>query len=181
MNMSFLFFSFLPILAYLVCDAIWGLNIGIIAAMVASFIFLGYEYYVFGELSEIAILEVGLITTCGFVSLALKNRKYFKIQPAIIQLILMLVLLWYQIFDQPLLLKMIPKLIKISPELGHLLQDPETLIMLQKLSIAFILLLFFHSLLIVWSAIRFNNLGWFLSRLSIYPLSLFLVILVRIF
>jgi len=181
MSMVYLLVSILPIVLYVIVDAVWGLRAGILTAMVSILGILSFHYLAFGALDQFILGEGIMILVFGLLSLSLNNSRYFKLQPAIVGLVTALVMLWFELFSEPLLLKMIPTMIKMMPETAEMFTDPHQLLVMRRLSSAMILTLLFYSGLVAWSAVRWSNLGWLLARLAIYPLTLVVSIIVSQF
>jgi intracellular septation protein A len=180
MNVGYLLVSFLPLILYVACDAIWGLRAGLKAALVAVAVLCGYEWWAFGELNQLIIIEASLIFGLGLVSLAFNNSAYFKFQPVVVGVLFAAIMLWFQLFDEPFMLKLLPMFGKLMPANRATFALPEFRENLIQLSIWLPFVLVLHAGLVAWSAIRLSNTGWLLMRLAIFPLGFLLGIVVSV-
>lgn len=84
--------GFLPLIIFILADAIWGTTIGLIIAVVSGMIELIISYIKEKSLDKFVLLDVGLIVLLGGVSIILENDIFFKLKPAIIELIFCIIL-----------------------------------------------------------------------------------------
>lgn len=84
--------GFLPLLIFIAADAIWGTKIGLIIAVAAGMVELLISYIKEKTLDKFVLLDVGLIVLLGGVSILLENDIFFKLKPAIIELIFCIIL-----------------------------------------------------------------------------------------
>ncbi|MBI4978040.1 MAG: septation protein IspZ [Spirochaetes bacterium] len=94
MDAAFLFVQLLPLLVFLIVDAIFNNTIvSIIAAVVFSIGQMVFFYVTTKQFDYFILLDVGLIVALGVVSLVLKNDMFFKMKPALIEAIALVFLL----------------------------------------------------------------------------------------
>jgi len=138
--------GFLPILIFLVADWLYGAMIGIIVALLVGVLELAYFYIKKGIIEKFVLFDVGLLFLFGVISILLKNDYFFRLKPAVLELILVLVLAIHGFTKKPLLLIMgkryMPN-IQLQP-----FQEKLIRLMTQVMSV----ILFLHVLLIIWSA-----------------------------
>jgi len=79
--------GFLPLLIFIVADSIWGTEIGLIVAVVSGILEMAYSYFKEKFLDKFILLDTGLIVAMGGVSIALNDPIFFKLKPALIELI----------------------------------------------------------------------------------------------
>jgi isopentenyldiphosphate isomerase/intracellular septation protein A len=81
----------LPLLVFILADEIWGTQIGLYVALasgIGEFLF----YYIRDKkIDRFILLDTGLLFILGIVSIALENDIFFKIKPALIECILLLI------------------------------------------------------------------------------------------
>ncbi len=178
MNFGLLFFQFLPLFLYTTIAYWKGFKAGILAAMGAAILMLGYNYLMLGEIDNFSIGECGLILFMGIISLKMNNERYFKFQPTVLAVIFCTVLLYFESKGTPLLVRYVPHIEKLitgpdmTLEMKKILAEmhtPNYTKMLAKLSKVLIFLIGAHGLLMAYAAIRLSTPKWFMLRLSIYP------------
>lgn len=84
--------GFLPLIIFILADSIWGTNIGLIVAVVSGIIEFIISYFKEKTIDKFILLDLGLIVILGMVSIALKNDIFFKLKPALIELIFCIIL-----------------------------------------------------------------------------------------
>ncbi len=138
--------GFFPILIFLVADWFYGAMIGIIFALITGFVELVYFYIKNTTIEKFILFDIGLLVLFGAVSLLLENDFFFKLKPAVLEFILVIVLAIHGFTSKPLLLLMgkryLPK-IDLQP-----FQEKLIRLMTRVMTV----ILFLHVLLIVWSA-----------------------------
>lgn len=138
--------GFFPILIFLVIDWIYGAMSGIIVALSIGFLELGYFYFKKGTIEKFVLFDVGLLILFSAVSILLENDFFFKLKPAVLELILVIVVGVHGFTNKPLLFLMAKRYmpqIDLQP-----FQEKLIRLMTQVMSV----ILFLHVLLIVWSA-----------------------------
>jgi intracellular septation protein A len=84
--MTFLFLQFLPILVFLVVDAIVeNTVISIIAAVLFTAVQTGITWYMSKKFDYFLLADLALIAVMGGISIATKDDSFFMIKPAIIE------------------------------------------------------------------------------------------------
>lgn len=82
----------LPLLIFILADAIWGTEIGLYVAVIFGIIQLAIIYFKEKRLDKFVLFDTLLIVVMGSVSIILENDIFFKLKPGIIGLILVLIL-----------------------------------------------------------------------------------------
>jgi len=95
MNLSFLkklLPGLLPLFIFILADEIWGTEVGLYVALgfgIGEFLF----YLIRDKkVDKFILLDTGLLIVLGVVSLALENDLFFKIKPALIEFILLIII-----------------------------------------------------------------------------------------
>jgi len=84
--MAFLLLQFLPILVFIVVDAIIeNTVISIISAVVCTVIQTGITFFMTGKFDYFMLVDVVLIAVMGGVSLVTREDRFFKVKPAVIE------------------------------------------------------------------------------------------------
>jgi len=80
--------GFIPIVAFIIADEVWGTFYGLLVAIGIGVIELTYGLIKYRKTDRFVILDVGLLLMLGGVSLIFDNDIFFKIKPGIINLII---------------------------------------------------------------------------------------------
>ena len=89
--------GFIPLLAFIIADELWGTRIGLIVAITSGIIELTYYWIKDRKFDKFILFDTLLIIVLGVVSIVLENDVFFKIKPALIG-ILMCVILGVSVF-----------------------------------------------------------------------------------
>ena len=82
----------LPLFIFILADEVWGTQVGLYVALgfgIGEFLF----YYIRDKkIDRFILLDTGLLLVLGVVSIALENDLFFKIKPALIEFILLIII-----------------------------------------------------------------------------------------
>lgn len=84
--------GFIPLFVFIVADEICGTEVGLIVALVVGLGELVYTYIKEKRVDKFILIDTALLMALGGISLLLHNDIFFKIKPAIIELIMCLIL-----------------------------------------------------------------------------------------
>lgn len=84
--------GFLPLLVFIAADALWGTKVGLLVAVASGLIELLVAYAREKTWDRFVLLDTLLIVLMGGVSLLLDNDIFFRLKPAIVELVFCLVL-----------------------------------------------------------------------------------------
>jgi isopentenyldiphosphate isomerase/intracellular septation protein A len=98
--------GFIPLLIFIIADELFGTQVGLLIAIAVGVIEFAYYYFKHGRVETFILFDVGLIIALGSVSIILDNEIFFKLKPALIELILASLLAIHAFSDKPLLLMM---------------------------------------------------------------------------
>jgi isopentenyldiphosphate isomerase/intracellular septation protein A len=79
----------LPLFIFILADEIWGTTIGLLVALAFGIGELAFYYIRDKKIDRFVLLDTALLIILGAVSLALENDLFFKIKPALIEIILL--------------------------------------------------------------------------------------------
>jgi isopentenyldiphosphate isomerase len=82
----------LPLFIFILADEIWGTQIGLYVAIAFGLGELGFYYIRDKKIDRFVLLDTGLLVLLGAVSIALENDLFFKIKPALIELIMLAII-----------------------------------------------------------------------------------------
>lgn len=154
---STLFFGgLLPIILFTLIEEYYGTLWGLVAALIFGFGEIIYELIKYKKIEKITLISNGLIIFLGFISLFTQEGIWFKLQPAFLELG-MVVFLWGSLaLGKPFLLVMAEQQkINLPPEL--LSEFPKITF---RLGIFFLL----HTGLAIWAAFRWSTTHWALLK-----------------
>jgi isopentenyldiphosphate isomerase/intracellular septation protein A len=95
MNLSFLkklLPGLVPLFIFILADEIWGTEVGLYVALASGIGELLFYYIRDKKIDKFILLDTGLLLVLGVVSLALENDIFFKIKPALIECILLIII-----------------------------------------------------------------------------------------
>lgn len=143
--------GFLPLLAFILADELWGTKIGLMVAITSGVAELIYYWIKDKRFDKFILLDTGLIIVLGGVSLVLENDVFFKLKPALIG-VLMCTVLGVSVFTPANFIFQLSKRYMKGIELN----DQQYLVMKKNMRLLFWIMLI-YTLLVFYSV-------WFLSR-----------------
>lgn len=144
----------LPLFIFIVADELWGTQIGLLVALSFSLLELAYTYFKEKKLEKFIFLDLALLILLGGISYVFSNDLFFKLKPAIINLILCIILAYSAFGSNHLLLLMSRRYVKDIE-----LNDYQLKVFSKKLKIL-CFIFFIHMLLIVYSAFFLSKREW---------------------
>ena len=78
--------GFMPLIVFILADSIWGTRVGLVVAVVFGLFELGFSWVKEKVIDRFLLLDIGLILLLGLVSLWRNNDIFFKLKPALIEL-----------------------------------------------------------------------------------------------
>ena len=102
----------LPIFIFIIADEIWGTEIGLIVAVVIGVLQMLYFAIKERRLEKFVLFDTLLIVGMGGVSIVLHNDVFFKLKPAIIELIMIAFLAFSLFSKHNIMLKMSERYMK---------------------------------------------------------------------
>ncbi len=178
MSSSMLWLGILPIVAFVVLDSFTKKTTALYGALALGVGEIAFSFIKFGALDYLSFLSLGILVLFVILSLKLKNDVYFKIQSAVVNTVFAIVLLIANyVFHKNLFIDMVEKyigydsLIQMQPILN------ETMIkaLLNSININLPWWLIGHSLLVGYSAYKWNKWVWFSIRVPGFYLMLFIM------
>jgi isopentenyldiphosphate isomerase/intracellular septation protein A len=82
----------LPLFIFILADEIWGTQVGLYVALAFGVGELLFYYIRDRKIDKFILLDTGLLLVLGVVSIALENDLFFKIKPALIECILLVII-----------------------------------------------------------------------------------------
>ena len=177
--MGLLFFiSLLPLIIFVLVDYYTrSLKAGVISAIAMATLMGGVSTWLLGKFDIEAIIIVITMLATGLIAIKTNSPLYFKFQPVITGVIFAAMLAYFQWFDTPLLVKMMPELLKklhdgklISDAVyAHMSSDAATA-MIYRFNRNIIFMMLIHAGLVAIAALRWRNLYWLMVKAAGIPL-----------
>lgn len=168
-----LFVSLIPMVLFVLIDYFTrNLKASIVTAIITAAAMGGLMWWLMGEFDyEVLVIVVTMLVT-GLISIKLKTPVYFKFQPVITGVMLAGMLAYFQYFDTPLMVKMLPKLrtmfdnlnLGIPPEQLEYLLDDSRASLLSRLTQHMMIWLLLHAALVAVCALKTRNSVWLLAK-----------------
>lgn len=177
MTLTFALLGLLPLVAFVLFDWYLDAKKGIYAAIALSLLLLVAFYVIENRFDPAILIETALILLLGFIAIKMNNPLFFKFQPVVVGVCLALFLSYFQFFDQPYLVKLLPHVKTMMPQAQDALASPQMIGLLSRVSGQMIGLFLFHAGLVAIAASRGSNLVWVMTRIAIYPMMIAVVFL----
>ncbi len=168
MLQSFLLGGLLPVIAFTVIEEYFGTVWGIFAGMVFGLGEILWEWRTQGRVSAITWGGNLLLIILGAVSLIAQEGIWFKLQPAIMEAVMAIVLIGSYFMRKPLVAMMAEK------QNPHL--PPFALAAMSGLTLRLGIFILLNALLATWAAVYWSTAAWAFLKGIGFTLSLFLYI-----
>lgn len=146
--------GFLPLIIFILADSIWGTTIGLVVAIAVGIVELAVVYFKERTIDKFVLVDIGLIVALGSVSILLENDIFFKLKPAIIEL-LFCVLLGISVFSPVNIMMLLTRRYMKNIELNQ-----EQLNQFTRSLRALFFIFLGHTVLIVYSAFFMSKGAW---------------------
>lgn len=146
--------GFLPLLIFIIADEFFGTIIGLYVAVAVGIIEFLYYYIGFRQIEKFVLFDTALIILLGGISILLHDEIFFKLKPALIEAILVILLGIHSFSNQPLLLMMGKRYLKDLKINEFQMQQ------MQKLIRVLFFIFIIHTILIVYSAYFMSKEAW---------------------
>lgn len=153
---SFLFGGLLPIILFTLVEEYYGTAWGLVTALFFGFGELSFELWKYKKISKITLVGNFLIIFLGIISLFTQDGIWFKLQPGIIELGMVLFLWGSLLMKKPLLLSLAQQ---------QNIQLPEVLLKeFPKLTFRIGVFFLIHAALAFWAAFYWSTTAWALLK-----------------
>ena len=146
--------GFLPLLVFIVADALWGTRIGLVVALLFGILEMAVSYIKEKKLDRFILLDTGLIVLLGGVSLLLRTDVFFRLKPALVELVFCLILGISVYSPVNVLLALSRRYLKNLP-MGEEQMQP-----LRRSMKALLFIFLGHTALIVYAAFAMSLRAW---------------------
>lgn len=170
MLMMFLL-GILPLIIFAIIDYYSSLKNGVCSAIGMAALTGFLTIYFLNDIwQEVALILVSMIIM-GILSIRTKKEIYFKLQPVVVNAGIILTILWFQIFDEPLIMKFLPKLKELlPPEQLVVFNNPDVIAFLARSGYYIATMTFIHAFIVGYAAFKLSNSKWVLSKALGMPL-----------
>ncbi len=141
-------------LVFVLADELFGTEIGLVVAVGVGITEFGYQYLRYRQIEKFVLFDTGLIVFLGLISISLHDDIYFKLKPAFIESILLILLGIHAFSKKPILLMLGRRYLKdmqINP-----VQEKQ----IQKMSRLLFIVVFIHVGLVTYSAYFMSKEAW---------------------
>jgi len=146
--------GFIPIFVFIIADEIFGTKIGLVVAITVGVFYLIYYLLRYRRLEKFILFDTILIVILGGVSIILQDEIFFKLKPALIELIVVIVLAIHAFSSKPILLTMSKRY------MGDVDFGSEQALLMRQLSRILFFVFLLHTLLITYSAYYWSKEAW---------------------
>ncbi len=146
--------GFVPIILFLIADSWFGVIYGLAVAIGFGFLELVYFYVKEKTIEKFILFDIGLLVVLGGISILLKNDLLFKLKPALMEFILVVILAIHGFTRHPVLFMMARRYF------GDMEPAPGQKAMMRKLVRIMAVILLAHVVLIVWAACFWSREWW---------------------
>lgn len=84
--------GFIPLFVFIIADEFWGMKVGLVVALLIGLGEMGFTWYREKRLDSFVLLDTALLVALSGISILLDNEIFFKLKPALIELILCVIL-----------------------------------------------------------------------------------------
>lgn len=167
---TMIFVSLVPLIVFGAINYYKGLKYGVLSACVSSVVVGIILWLVLDYVDFELFLMIGFMLILGFFSVKSKNDLIFKLQPVLSSICTVLILAWYQFFDKPFFLKLLPKFEKLLPASQlDALQDPIMMEHLSRASLHMMIWVSVHAVLLAWAAKYRSTTFWIVVKALFLP------------
>jgi len=146
--------GFLPLLVFIIADEFFGTQIGLIIAIVFGTLEFFYYYLRYRQIEKFILFDIILIILLGGISIILENDIFFKLKPALIEIILAALLVVHAFSNKPILLMMGKRYFK------DIKFNEQQSRMMRSMSRLLFFVVIIHAAIIVYSAYYLSKEVW---------------------
>lgn len=146
--------GFIPLFIFILADEFLDTKVALIVAVFVGIAEFLYYYIRFKQVEKFVLFDTALIIILGGVSILLDNDIFFKLKPALIEFIIVIMLGIHAFSDKPLLLMMGKRFMK-DMEINDFQMKQ-----MQKLTRILFFVFLAHVGLIIYSAYNLSNEAW---------------------
>jgi isopentenyldiphosphate isomerase/intracellular septation protein A len=146
--------GFIPLLVFIIADELFGTETGLAVAVATGIIEVGYHFFRYRRIEKFVLFDTGLIIILGLISLILHDEIYFKLKPALIEAILLVLLGIHAFSEKPVLLMMGQRYLK-DVRINKPQEDQ-----IRRMSVLLFFVVLVHTGLVVYAAYFMSHEAW---------------------
>jgi len=146
--------GFIPLFIFIIADEIWGTKIGLIVAIISGILQMLITYYIQRRFDKMIAFDTALIILLGGISIGFNNDLFFKLKPALIESIMLVLFGIHAFSEKPILLMMGKRY------MGDIKFQPEQVLMMKRMSRLLFAVIFVHTGLIIYASFYLSNEMW---------------------
>jgi len=146
--------GFIPLFVFILADEFWGMKVGLAVALFIGLGEMGFTWFHEKRLDRFVLLDTGLLVALSGISILLDNEIFFKLKPALIELILCAVLGVSVFSSVDIVGTMTRKYMK-----GMEMNEAQEVLFKRNLRNLFYIVVV-HTLLVVYSAFYMSKEAW---------------------
>ena len=163
--------GFLPLLLFIIVDQGWGLVPALTVAILTGLVEFGIQYYREKRFDFFILCDTILVVGLGLLSLVLESSVFFKLKPALIEIVLAVLVGLMTISNTPWLFYLCGRYFQ------NLEMSPLQWAKMKKMLSCLFFILVGHSGLVVWAALYLSEAAWgFISGIFFYILLGFIML-----
>jgi len=169
MNIMLFLAILMPVICYVFVEAKYGTRAGLMTAMVLTVLMALFVFIQYPVFDRLFLLEIGLLLALSTISLVKNNPLLFKLQPAIVAVVLSTYIFYMQFFGTPFLLRVASFAEALAPEQAFMFRQPQMQVAMASLSWKVGLFFAAYGIAVAYLAKYGTSRSWLLARLSVYP------------
>jgi isopentenyldiphosphate isomerase/intracellular septation protein A len=146
--------GFLPLIVFIAADSLWGTTIGLVVAILSGLVELGVTWWKDRRIDSFILLDTALIVWLGGMSLGFHNDIFFRLKPALIELVMCFLLAVSVFTPHNLLLGLMKRYLRrvtfTDAQLRQLKRSLRTMLAI----------LAGHTLLVIYAAFFMSRQAW---------------------
>jgi len=153
----------LPIVAFTVIEEVYGVLWGLVAGMALGLGEIAWEWLRARKVEAFTWAGNGLILVMGGVSLVTQEGVWFKLQPALIEIVMGVVFLVSVMLKKPLLVSLMEKSLRAQGNAVQI-ENPVALQALRGMSVRVGIFFLLQAALATWAALAWSTAAWALLK-----------------
>ena len=146
--------GFIPLFAFIIADEIWGMKVGLAVALVIGIGEMAVTFIREKRFDRFVMLDTALLVILSGISILLENDLFFKLKPALLELILAAILGLSVFSSLDIVGSMTRKYLK-----GIEMTEVQEIIFRKNLRNLFYIILA-HTAIVIYSAFYMSNEAW---------------------
>lgn len=165
MSWTFLIYGMVPLIAFVVVDALAGLRWAVISATAFALVDVLITYYTTGLLDYGLVAGAVLVLGLGVYALRRNDPFVFKMQPVVLGVLLAAFVAYHQIFGPPLTVVYLSFFEKaLPPDQQGALHNPDVIALMNAMVNGLVPVFLIHAVLVWLAAKKMGNVAWLVMR-----------------